>query len=133
MDSTNPALCDDLMEQLQDVDQIDYIISQHSEQDHSGCIPDLLERYPQATLVCSEKAENILITHLQAPTERIRVVADGESVSLGDKTLQFVYTPWVHWPENKCLFNCDFFGSHLATTDVFVADHAKVYEAAKRY
>jgi len=141
IDSTDPVLRDDLMEQLQDVEQIDYIISQHSEQDHSGCIPELLEHYPQAMLVCSKKAEDILITHLQISAERVRVVEDGESISLGDKTLQFVYTPWVHWPEtmctyvpeNKCLFSCDFFGSHLATTDVFVTDQARVYEAAKRY
>ncbi|TYB35102.1 MAG: FprA family A-type flavoprotein [Flexistipes sinusarabici] len=141
VDSTDPVLRDDLMEQLQDVDQIDYIVSQHSEQDHSGCITELLERYPQATLVCSKKAEDILITHLQVSAKRVRVVEDGESISLGDKTLQFIYTPWVHWPEtmctyvpeNKCLFSCDFFGSHLATTDVFVTDQAKVYEAAKRY
>jgi flavorubredoxin len=50
VDSTDPALRDDLMEQLQGVEQLDYIISQHAEQDHSGCIPELLERYPQATL-----------------------------------------------------------------------------------
>jgi flavorubredoxin len=80
-------------------------------------------------------------THLAVPAERIRVVEDGESISLGNKTLQFVYTPWVHWPEtmctyvpeDKCLFSCDFFGSHLATTDLFVTDQAQVYEAAKRY
>ncbi len=141
VDSADPALRDDLMEQLQDVEHIDYIVSQHSEQDHSGCIPELLDRYPQATLVCSKKAEDFLTTHLHVPSERVRVVEDGEGVSLGDKTLQFVYTPWVHWPEtmctyvpeDKCLFSCDFFGSHLATTDVFVTDKARVYEAAKRY
>jgi len=141
LDSTDPALRDDLMEPLHDVEKIDYIISQHSEQDHSGCIPDLLERYPQATLVCSKKAKDLLITHLQISAERIRVVEDGESISLGDKTLQFIYTPWVHWPEtmctyvpeDKCLFSCDFFGSHLATTDLFATDRDRVYEAAKRY
>jgi flavorubredoxin len=141
VDSTDPALRNDLMEPLHDVKKIDYIISQHSEQDHSGCIPELLERYPQATLVCSKKAEDLLITHLQISAERIRVVEDGESISLGDKTLQFIYTPWVHWPEtmctyvpeDKCLFSCDFFGSHLATTDLFATDRDRVYEAAKRY
>lgn len=141
LDSTDPALRDDLMAPLNDVEQIDYIISQHSEQDHSGCIPELLERYPHATLVCSKKAEDLLITHLQISAERIRVVEDGESISLGDKTLKFIYTPWVHWPEtmctyvpeDKCLFSCDFFGSHLATTDLFATDRDRVYEAAKRY
>ncbi|MFO7870624.1 MAG: FprA family A-type flavoprotein [Kiritimatiellia bacterium] len=141
VDSADPELRDELIEQLRDAEQIDYIISQHSEQDHSGCIPELLDRYPRATLVCSKKAEDLLTTHLHVPSERVRVVEDGESISLGDKTLQFVYTPWVHWPEtmctyvpeDKCLFSCDFFGSHLATTDIFATDHARVYEAAKRY
>ncbi|MFU8779738.1 MAG: FprA family A-type flavoprotein [Kiritimatiellia bacterium] len=141
IDSTDPELREDMMAQLQDVKKIDYIVSQHSEQDHSGCIPDLLERHPEAILLCSSKAEEMMGTHLGVAADRIRVVADGESISLGNKTLQFVYTPWVHWPEtmctyipeDKCLFSCDFFGSHLATTDLFVTDQAQVYEAAKRY
>jgi flavorubredoxin len=62
-------------------------------------------------------------------------------VSLGGKTLEFIYTPWVHWPETmstylqeeKILFPCDFFGSHLATSNLFVEDKAQVFEAAKRY
>jgi flavorubredoxin len=83
----------------------------------------------------------LLTSHLDIPEGRLRVVEDGEKISLGNKTLQFVYTPWVHWPEtmstyipeDRCLFSCDFFGSHLATTDIFVTDKAQVYEAAKRY
>jgi flavorubredoxin len=141
IDSTDPELRDELMEQLADVERIDYVVSQHSEQDHSGTIPDLLARYPQAKLLCSKKAEDLLTHHLRVSADRVRVVEDGESISLGDKTLTFVYTPWVHWPEtmctyvpeDRCLFSCDFFGSHLATTDLFVTDQSRVYEAAKRY
>ncbi len=141
LDSTDPELRGELLEQLKTVDRLDYIVSHHSEQDHSGTIPDILARYPEATLLCSQKAGELLSTHLGIVPERIRVVADGERVSLGDKTLQFVYTPWVHWPEtmvtyvpeDRCLFSCDFFGSHLATTDLYVTDKGRVYEAAKRY
>ncbi len=141
IDTADPALQKELLEQLGSVGQIDYVISQHSEQDHSGALPVVLDRFPSAKLLCSEKARDMLISHLVIPAERIQVVADGEQVPLGGKTLQFVYTPWVHWPEtmctyvpeDKCLFSCDFFGSHLATTDLFVTDPAKVYEAAKRY
>ncbi|MEO0087917.1 MAG: FprA family A-type flavoprotein, partial [candidate division WOR-3 bacterium] len=68
-------------------------------------------------------------------------VEDNEKISLGNKTLQFIFTPWVHWPETmvayliegKILFTCDLFGSHLATSDLFVQDKEKVYFAAKRY
>jgi len=141
IDSTDPALRDELMKQLEAVETVDYVVSQHSEQDHAGVLPDVLARFPSATLLCSEKASEMLATHLHIAPERIRVVADGEQIALGGKTLQFVYTPWVHWPEtmctyvpeDKCLFSCDFFGSHVATTDLFVTDQAQVYEAAKRY
>ncbi|MDD5599338.1 MAG: FprA family A-type flavoprotein, partial [Victivallaceae bacterium] len=68
-------------------------------------------------------------------------VKDGEKISLGDKTLEFIYTPWVHWPEtistylteDKILFTCDFFGSHYATSELFTDCDPVVYEAAKRY
>ncbi len=69
------------------------------------------------------------------------VIKDGETLSLGDKTLEFIFTPWVHWPEtmttylreDKILFSCDFFGSHLATSNLFVKNIPKVIEDAKRY
>jgi flavorubredoxin len=141
IDSADPALTDELMEQLADVDKIDYIVSQHSEQDHAGALPVLAERYPSAKVVCNEKARVMLTSHLHLPEDRIQLVEDGDTLALGGKTLTFVYTPWVHWPETFCtyvpedklLFSCDFFGSHLATTDLFVTDEALVYEAAKRY
>jgi flavorubredoxin len=141
LDSTDPELRHELMDPLKNVERVDYIVSHHAEQDHSGTIPELLRRYPEAELLCSSKAEDLLTSHLDIPEGRLRVVEDGEKISLGNKTLQFVYTPWVHWPEtmstyipeDRCLFSCDFFGSHLATTDIFVTDKAQVYEAAKRY
>ena len=141
IDTTDPAKADDLIGPLAKVKKIDYIISQHSEQDHSGLLPVLLECYPAATLLCSRKAEDILISHLHIAKERIKVVEDGETLSLGDKTLQFIYTPWVHWPETmvtylpeeRCLFSCDFMGSHLATSDLYVTNRGRTYEAAKRY
>jgi len=129
------------LEHLRYVDQIDYVVSQHSEQDHSGAIPLVLDRFADAKLVCSKKAKDLLMTHLKVSEDRLLPVEDGQTISLGDKTLQFVYTPWVHWPEttctyipeDRCLFSCDFFGSHLATTDLYVTNPARVYEAAKRY
>ena len=82
----------------------------------------------------------MLIDHLHVDDARFHVVADGDEVSLGDKTLEFLFTPWVHWPEtmstwleeDKILFSCDFFGSHYATSDIF-ADKHEVYDGAKRY
>ncbi len=141
IDTADPVLAGVFFEHLKDVDKIDYVISLHSEQDHSGLIPAVLEKYPRAQVLASAKAKDILGSHLHIPEEKIRVVADGEELSLGDKTLKFIYFPWVHWPETmlvylkeqKVLFTCDFFGSHLATTDMYVSDECQVYEAAKRY
>jgi flavorubredoxin len=101
----------------------------------------VLAKYPQAKVIASVKAKGLLVDHLHLPEDVIVTVADGETLSLGDKTLKFIYTPWVHWPEtmvtyleqDRILFSCDFFGSHIATNDLLVNDEARVYESAKRY
>jgi flavorubredoxin len=122
-------------------DNIDYIISHHAEQDHSGSIPDILLMYPNAKVVTNPKCAKMLESHLHLEEDQIIQIEEGQTLSLGDKTLQFIYTPWVHWPEtmstwlveDKILFSCDFFGSHQATGDLFVKDAPKTMEGAKRY
>ncbi len=141
IDTVDPAFSGNLLAQLDQVPKLDYIISLHTEQDHSGSIPQVLARYPEARLLCSARAKQLLVDHLHVSEEIIDTVSDGETLSLGDKTLTFIYTPWVHWPEtmavylaeDKILFSCDFFGAHIATTDLFVTDEPLVYKAAKRY
>ncbi len=122
-------------------DHIDYVISNHAEQDHSGSIPDILMMYPDAKVVTNPKCKGMLISHLHLEEDQFIEIEDGETLSLGDKTLQFIYTPWVHWPETMStflhedgiLFPCDFFGSHQATGDLFVTNEHRTLEAAKRY
>ena len=134
-----PELC--AMLDAANVESVDYIVANHAEQDHSGTLPMMMDRYPDAQLVCSAKAKSMLVDLLEVPEERIRTVADGETISLGDLTLEFIYAPWVHWPETmltyvperKVLLSCDLFGSHLATSDLFASEPARVYRAAKRY
>ncbi len=141
IDTVDPPMAKEFMAQLEGIPKIDYIVSQHAEQDHSGTIPQVLEKYPDAKLLSTPKAKGLLGDLLKIPEESFVTVKDGETLSLGDKTLKFIYAPWVHWPEtmvtyleeDKILFSCDFFGSHIATTDLFVADEGRVYEAAKRY
>ena len=123
------------------IDRIDYIVAHHAEQDHSGSIPDILTLYPDAKVVTNPKCKEMLIDLLNITEDKFITIDDGQTLSLGDKTLQFVYIPWVHWPEtlgtylqeDKIFFPCDFFGSHLATSSLFVDDEPSVYEAAKRY
>lgn len=141
LDSVDPPMADVLLSQLTDVSKIDYIVSHHAEQDHSGAIPMVLEKYPDAKVVCTTKAKGMLMDLLHIPEASFQTVEDGEKLSLGDKTLEFIYAPWVHWPEtmttylpeDRILFSCDFFGSHIATSDMFVVDKSRVYEAGKRY
>ncbi len=141
LDTVDPPMADELLSQLEGVSKIDYVVSQHAEQDHSGTIPQVLEKYPDAKLISTPKAKGMLIDLLRIPEEFFITVKDGETLSLGDKTLKFIHAPWVHWPEtmvtyleeDKILFSCDFFGSHIATTDLFVTDEGRIYEPAKRY
>jgi flavorubredoxin len=141
IDSADPTMAEILRAQLAGVPKVDYVIANHAEQDHSGLLPYVLEKYPEARLLCTSKCKGMLIDFLGLPAERVFPVADGETLDLGGKTFEFIHTPWVHWPETMCtylredkvLFSCDFFGAHLATTDLFACDEARVYEAAKRY
>ncbi len=141
LDTVDPIKWPVLEEQLQDLKHVDYVIAHHGEQDHSGSLPMVLAKYPQAKLVTNAKAKGILMDLLPISEDRFYLVEDGATLSLGNKTLQFYLTPWVHWPEtmvtylleDKILFSCDFFGSHLATTKLFVGREHQVYDAAKRY
>ncbi len=140
VDPTKQAVLINNLDQL-GVKNLDYVIINHAEQDHSGALPSVLNKYPQAKVLCTPKCQELIIDLLLIPREKIITVADRETISLGDKTLEFIHAPWVHWPEtmltylreNKILFPCDFFGSHLATADLYVTDEGQVYEAAKRY
>ena len=141
LDSVDPVKSDVLMYQLKGIDRVDYVVSHHAEQDHSGAIPDVLRKYPNAKVLATAKGKTLLADHLGIDTKRIVEVADGETLPLGGRTLEFIHTPWVHWPETMStylqeeaiLFSCDFFGSHIATTDLDATDEAAVLEAAKRY
>ena len=143
IDTVEEDFKDKLVNNLKElnIEKLDYIISNHSEQDHSGTLPVLLEKYPEAKVIATEKAQSMLNDLLDISEEKIKVVTGKETLSLGDKTLEFIDTPWVHWPEtmstylkeDNILFSCDFLGSHLATSDLYVEDKAEVYQAAKRY
>ena len=141
IDTANPSMTGVLMANLKNVPVIDYVIANHAEQDHSGSIPQVLAKCPHAKVVTTPKGKDLLMALLLVPEDRFMTVNDGETLSLGNKTLEFIHAPWVHWPEtmltylreDKILFPCDLFGSHLATTDLYVADEGQVYEAAKRY
>ena len=143
IDTVDPAMCDVLLTNLErlSIKKIDYIIAHHGEQDHSGSIPMVLQKYPQAKVVATPRCKTILMDLLPIAEGSFITVDDRATLLLGEKTLEFIHVPWVHWPETmvtylreeKILFSCDFLGSHLATSHLYVTDECRVYEAAQRY
>ncbi len=143
IDTVDPPVQDQLLHNLEllEVEQLDYLVSNHAEQDHSGGIPAVLERYPEARVVTNPKCREMLIDHLHIAEDRFEVRDNGESLDIGGWTLQFHTAPFVHWPETqftwlveeKILFTGDFLGSHLATSDLYIENEAEVYVGAKRY
>ncbi len=130
---------------LCDLSQVDYVVCNHAELDHAGALPEVLRAMPQATLVCDKKCVAALGDHFDTSGWKIQTIADDDTLSLGRRTLRFVATPMVHWPESmftyvpeeKLLFSMDAFGQHLATSQRFddqaagvaVLEHAKAYYA----
>jgi flavorubredoxin len=104
IDSVDPTMQDVLMRQLEGVDNIDFVVSHHTEQDHSGAIPEVLKKYKAASVLATQKGKEMLVDHLCIPEEKITAVDDGQTMSIGGKTLTFIHTPWVHWPETMCTY-----------------------------
>ncbi len=147
IETVDPEFTATLEEELSGVDRIDYVIANHGEQDHTGSLSWLLGKYPDAKVLSTPKCRELILDELHLDPDRIDAVEDGATLSLGGKTLEFIHMPWVHWPdtmvtylrEDRVLFSCDFFGSHLASNELFVQEgdqptgEERVYEAAKRY
>ncbi|NCD31823.1 MAG: FprA family A-type flavoprotein [Spartobacteria bacterium] len=133
------------IEALVPYEKVDYIICNHAEPDHAGSLPKVVEACPNAVVVCDAKCEKALGLHFDTSEWTFKIVKEGDSLSLGKRTLQFIETPMVHWPESmftyipeeKLLFSMDAFGQHYATVNRFddeanlniVMDEARTYYA----
>ncbi|MBN2345939.1 MAG: FprA family A-type flavoprotein [Candidatus Aminicenantes bacterium] len=143
IDAVDPTKTAELLDNLQEagVTHIDYLVSQHAEQDHAGAIPEILELFEEAVVVTNEKCKAMLMDLLLLPEGKFMTVGDGQTLDLGGRTLEFILAPWVHWPEtmltylreDRVLFSCDFLGAHLAQSQPLLRDEARTLEAAKRY
>lgn len=141
IDAVDPDTREQLFDNLEEagVTKIDYVVANHAEQDHAGEIAGVLEAFPGAKVVTNEKCKGMLIDLLLLHEDDFITIKEGDTLELGGKTLEFILTPWVHWPEtmvtylreDRILFSCDFFGSHAAVSDPFDATH--FYVPAKRY
>ncbi|SDN21007.1 FprA family A-type flavoprotein [Acetanaerobacterium elongatum] len=102
------------------LDEIDYIVLNHNEPDHSGSLRKLTDLMPKAQVVASQAGAIYLKNITNKPQLQYKIVKDGETIDLGGKTLQFINAPFLHWPdsmftwvkESKTLFSCDFLGTH---------------------
>jgi len=123
--------------------RVDYVVLNHLEQDHSGSLAEVLAKYPDAVVVGTPMAVNMAKSFYGA-VRYCMPVKDGDSISLGGKTLKFVQVPWLHWPEtmatylveDKVLFSCDAFGSFGALRGKLFDDEVDLdlyLDEAKRY
>lgn len=112
---------------LVDPKQIDYLVVNHVEMDHSGSVPEIMEIAPQAKIVTSPKGKQGLEMHYRKDWEYI-LVHNLDELKIGSRTLKFVLTPMVHWPDNmvtyipedRLLLSNDAFGQHIASSERFV-------------
>jgi flavorubredoxin len=143
IDTVDPTKEYDLISNLvrMNIDHLDYVVINHAEQDHSGSLPIILEFFPDAVVVTNEKCKEFLSDLLHIPPDKFNIVKDRETLSLGNRTLEFIMTPWTHWPEtqvtylreDRILFSCDLFGFHVASSDLFLEDEGDIHRSAKRY
>ena len=136
---------EDMLREIGDIvdpARIDYVIANHAELDHSGAIPVVLDRAPQAILVHSKRGEDSFGKYFQDGWKR-QVVGSGDTIQLGHKTLAFLEAPMLHWPdsmftyipEDRLLLPNDAFGQHLASTERFAdeVDPAVLWDEVRKY
>lgn len=143
IDTMYPRLVSELVEKLDNdgIKTLDYIICNHAEQDHTGALPLLVEKFPDAKIVTNAKCKENIISMLHISEDKFILINDGDELSLGDKTVQFIIAPWVHWndtmfsylKEDNMLFTCDFLGAHYTHYDLYADCSHSLEEAAKRY
>lgn len=115
--------------------KVDIVVVNHTEPDHSGSVINVIEKNPDVQVYCSKAGENFLKQLLNRPFNAV-VIADGDEVDLGGKTLRFILAPYLHWPdtiftylvEDQLLFPCDAFGAHYCSEKLFDDEINEFYQ-----
>jgi flavorubredoxin len=142
IDLTKSFKGDEYLAQINDVtdiSKIDYVVINHMEPDHSGLIRTVKRIAPRVTFIGSAKSKEMLESFFSIK-ENVRVVNDGDTISLGKRTLKFFATPFVHWPEtmmtyetsHRILFSCDGFGGYGAIRGPIFNDECKDFDFYKK-
>jgi flavorubredoxin len=113
--------------ELTEPEKIDYIIVNHVEMDHTGCLPEMIDLIKPEKVFCSPMGHKALLSQFHREDWPYEIVKSGDSISLGQKTVQFLETKMLHWPdsmfsyipEDKLLISSDGFGQHWATSERF--------------
>ena len=129
--------------EVTDPEKIDYIIVNHVEMDHSGSLPEMIDLIKPEKIFCSKNGMKAMIDHFHQEEWPFEVVKTGDSISLGSKTVTFIETPMLHWPdsmfsyikEDKMLISSDAFGQHLASAERFAdeVDQCDLVHNATKY
>ena len=146
IDTVKKSLKGDMLARIKEIvdpEKIDYIVVNHVEMDHSGSLPEMVELIKPEKIICSKMGEKALIQHFHREDWPYEIAKPGENVSLGEKTLAFLETRMLHWPdsmftylvEDQILFSSDAFGEHLGTSERFddEVDQAILMEEATKY
>ena len=147
VDTVKKEFYDEMMLRISSVvdpEKIDYIISNHSEMDHSGCLPKAIKKIKPEKVYASLMGQRALVNHFQFDPKMITVVGDGDTIDMGGRNISFVETRMCHWPdsmvsylhEDKLLFSQDAFGMHLASFERFADEIDReilYYEGAKYF
>jgi len=147
-DTVKREFKDDLLfhitELIDDPQKIDYLIVNHVEMDHSGALPEIIDLIKPEKVFCSKNGKKALIEHFHREDLPFVVVKTGDSISLGKRSVSFIETPMLHWPdsmfsyipEEKLLISSDAFGQHVASTEKYadeLDDCDLMHQAAKYY
>ena len=131
------------LKSIVDLKKINYLIVNHVEMDHSGNIPELMKLAPQAKIVTNAAGKTALEAHFDTTGWEYQIIKTGDTLTLGKRTLEFMTTPMLHWPdsmmtyekEDKILFSNDGFGQHYACNTIWVKDNSLdvICKEAKSY
>lgn len=127
-----------------DLKEIDYIVINHGEVDHSGCLVELMKKIPDTPIYCTANAVKSLVGQYHNPNWNFNVVKTGDTLPISDtKSLVFVEMKMLHWPDSMAtymtgdniLFSMDAFGQHFAVAELFndKADQCLLMEEAQKY
>lgn len=145
IDTVWEPLTDRFIENLSevvDISNIDYVVMNHLEPDHSGALPVIMEYIPNATIIVSKRGEETIKRYYHKDWN-LKIVNNGEKLSIGKNELIFIEATMLHWPDSmftylngeNLLFSNDAFGQHIASSDIFddEVDETEVYQEALKY